>query len=325
MFLRKVSQKSNRSARMRQKSVYCVTKYYCSSLYSSSYRQESKIKVSTSIKYVQWYYTLKSFAIITVLLFQEYAMFPLLFYLILRWRHISKLCNKLMCSNYLPDSFFHYDVQVVCKSDKPRITPEDNVKYIIIPDSKKIYQKDSECQTDKEEVSEKSVKSSETSKTCNHLKDVSVDGRIEPIANSTLVVENVIQVVDENDHNTSTQPYHTFVTAADFTPDDTTSCFENKIRKLSFSPERSNSELQFFSFVTSDKQEDWQDILDKTKETVKKVDEYIYDDYETFKNEDFNQIALNLKSTENSKHISHDFSSVINVPIFAGMLQPWIS
>lgn len=46
-----------------------------------------------------------------------------------------------------------------------------------------------------------------------------------------------------------------------------------------------------FSFLSAlDEGPDWNNITDEVTNTVKKLDEYIYDDYDTFTKEDFNQI-----------------------------------
>ncbi|KAJ8976116.1 hypothetical protein NQ317_019381 [Molorchus minor] len=45
-----------------------------------------------------------------------------------------------------------------------------------------------------------------------------------------------------------------------------------------------------FSFTSDADSKEWSDIVEETTKTVSKVEQYIYDDYETFKNEDYNQI-----------------------------------
>lgn len=53
-------------------------------------------------------------------------------------------------------------------------------------------------------------------------------------------------------------------------------------------------DFTFRSVLDDEEKQDWPNILKETSETVKKVEEhYIYDDYETFKQEDFNQIGKN--------------------------------
>ncbi|XP_060524257.1 uncharacterized protein LOC132700752 isoform X2 [Cylas formicarius] len=50
------------------------------------------------------------------------------------------------------------------------------------------------------------------------------------------------------------------------------------------------AEFSFRSLLDEPVENDWEQISKETADTVKKVEEYIYDDYETFEKEDFNQI-----------------------------------
>ncbi|KAJ8918030.1 hypothetical protein NQ315_011486 [Exocentrus adspersus] len=46
-----------------------------------------------------------------------------------------------------------------------------------------------------------------------------------------------------------------------------------------------------FNDDTSSNKAEWSDIVKETKDTVKKVEDYIYDDYDTFSKEEYNQIS----------------------------------
>ncbi|CAH1965292.1 unnamed protein product [Acanthoscelides obtectus] len=52
-----------------------------------------------------------------------------------------------------------------------------------------------------------------------------------------------------------------------------------------------NTDLSFFSTVESSSPNTWEGVMKETTRTIKKVEEYIYDDCDTFKNEDYNQIG----------------------------------
>lgn len=51
-------------------------------------------------------------------------------------------------------------------------------------------------------------------------------------------------------------------------------------------------DFSFKSLIDEEKSQNWHSIIEETKLTVQKVeDAYIYDDYESFKREEFNQIG----------------------------------
>nr|CAH7737312.1 unnamed protein product [Callosobruchus chinensis] len=70
-----------------------------------------------------------------------------------------------------------------------------------------------------------------------------------------------------------------------------------------------NTEISFFSTIESSTPSTWQDVMKETSQTVKKVQEYIYDDNETFKKEDYNQIG-NERSTRKSQSLVDKCSKV---------------
>lgn len=56
-------------------------------------------------------------------------------------------------------------------------------------------------------------------------------------------------------------------------------------------------EFHFSDFLQEEEALDWKSVMEETEKTVQKIDEaYIYDDYETFKKEEFNQVGHKKKN-----------------------------
>nr|XP_023025401.1 uncharacterized protein LOC111513424 isoform X1 [Leptinotarsa decemlineata] len=61
--------------------------------------------------------------------------------------------------------------------------------------------------------------------------------------------------------------------------------------------EDDRNHISFPSSLDTSNQIEWKDVIDETDATIKKVDGYMYDDYDTFKDEEYNQISDNKKNT----------------------------
>ncbi|XP_018573674.1 uncharacterized protein LOC108912779 [Anoplophora glabripennis] len=85
---------------------------------------------------------------------------------------------------------------------------------------------------------------------------------------------------------------------------------ENLIQKASSTPINENqgkklddnAELNFLSTDNACDKVEWSEVVAETAVTVKKVEEYIYDDYDTFNKEEYNQISDGSKSRNSLMH-----------------------
>ncbi|VEN60248.1 unnamed protein product [Callosobruchus maculatus] len=324
VFLRKVCQKSINNSQFDKESLKVVVNYYCGSMFMRPYRPGEKVE----------------------------AMFPLLLYLIVRWRRIQVHCNQIGHPAYfLEKNFMDYssmgmmpriDQWVQTDEHMPYFQTEIVEVYRNIPHyvpKEEAVTRSTGCQTEVS-LEEKAVQSSNSPE---YIEAIDIKANDEAINSTCLLpvpppcfatqqsqTELPLTELISKKNGTNELDYNemTFFSAADYSDihlneletsielhvSDVDNRSESNINNnidqgIDVASPSKNTDISFFSTIESSTPSTWQDVMKETSQTVKKVEEYIYDDYETFKKEDYNQIGVK-RSTRKSKSLVEKCSKV---------------
>lgn len=213
-------------------------------------------------------------------------MFPLIFYIVLRWREIEKYCRQighpayfLKGSRVSYETYTNFNIQDNWAQPthfSPKvITVYKNVPYFRDDNN---YLKDISCQTEQATCIDKGIQKSEPT---HKERERCIELTNEKSSSVCPALLDTISISTDVDKRL-------FQEAAS-TPIDK-KCL-SQAEKLC-----DNTEFSFLSNENSSNKIGWRDIVKETADTVKKVEEYIYDDYDTFSKEEYNQISDGNKS-----------------------------
>lgn len=241
-------------------------------------------------------------------------MTPLFTYVLLRWREIQKISNKIGHPVYFleKDSIHGNEIyrEKVTKDnwvqtslfDPDIITVYKNVPYIF---DDNVYLKDIGSQTETPTMTDVNVQSPEAVVDYGQTTIEELENNISiPVAINTVEHLDVISINEaectfltaQDESNVNENDQHAFselsVDKNDFPIDQyNTAINKEKIDDIEQPLDSfDNTELSLFSITSPKKEEEWADVVKQTSNTLKKVEGYIYDDYETFKKEKFNQL-----------------------------------
>lgn len=219
-------------------------------------------------------------------------MFPLCFYIVLRWRAIEKYCKQMGHPAYFLEGNLRYETYTNF-SIRDNWAQTANFTPHIIPIYKSVpyfqdnnnYLKDTGSQTEHSASVDKGIQNDEflieQSQIHMEIKHEELsDHENSSIYPSLPDIQNFVQI--ENDMN--------------LIQDATTSTPLKDKQVIQVKERYENAEISLLSTENATCHKDWSDVMKETAGTIKKVESYIYDDYDTFSKEEYNQISHGNKS-----------------------------
>ncbi|CAH1183435.1 unnamed protein product [Phaedon cochleariae] len=242
----------------------CLAKYYCGSVFIRPYRPGHR---------------------------DDRKVFPLFIYLLSKWNNIIKKCERHVT---IPENSSRYMPSYQLKRNAYCQVNFINGNYDVFENSTNLSPLRTCCQTGSLNIpkqsccTHKSCQTELTETTNTYCQtDINLDdsGSIVPLANSSVI---------DNHYYSSDRYFTALINDTSWNPDTSIHHDHEDSENNDVSNER-DSMVNFHSMLDENEYTGWDDVMRETENTVKKVEEYIYDDYETFRWEDYNQISTEKK------------------------------